>query len=172
MGTAEDEGVDPRLFEGGEVLLGDQAGHLVVPLHKAVFDKRDKEGAGRRNDLRFRVAFFELPLIGPGADGGGGGDDPDLPAAAGGERRLHRGGENAGVGELEPPHQAVGEGGRDGAAGGDDHLHLPPEQEVDVLQGVMGDDLGAPGAVRDPPGVAEVDDILMRQHPEQFPHGG
>ena len=63
-------------------------------------------------------------------------------------------------------------GRADGAAGGDNLLDAEAEKKPAVLRRVFFNGLPAAGAVRHPPGVSEVYNILRRKLFEKLPHDG
>ena len=65
-----------------------------------------------------------------------------------------------------------GIGGADGAAGRHDKFHIPGQQKPDVLPGILDDGFPPAGAIGNPAGVAEVDNVLAGQHLAQLTHGG
>ena len=163
MGTAQHQGVHPGGFDGGQVLLHHQLGHPVPGAEAAVLHQGDEEGAGPGGDGDGGIQGGHLPLVGPGADGGGGADESHPFGGGALHRRPGRRGDHPEDGQGVLRRQ-LGEGvGRDGAAGHHDGLGVKGPQEGHVLAGIAEDGLPALGAVRDPPGVPEINKVLPGQ---------
>ena len=172
MGAAQDQGVDPLLPEGGQVLLRHGLDDDVAGAGAALLRQGDEEGAGLLDHGDGGVQGPQGPLVGAGADGGLGRDHADTAIARGGQGRPAGGLHHPHDGEVILPLELGQGGGGDGAAGDEDGLKVKGPEEADVLPGVLQNGLWRAAAVGDTGGVPEVDQVLPRQDAPQGADGG
>jgi hypothetical protein len=172
VGAAKDQGVDGRVGreQRAQVAAGDRGRDLVAG--PALLGQRHQERAGQTGDPGPGIEPGDGLLVGPGADGRQGADDPDVPVFAGRQGAVGPGKDRADDRDLGGRGQRRQGGGRRGVAG--DHHQLDPvaEQEPLAGQGVALDRARALGAVGDPGGVPQVDEVLARQGGSQGPDHG
>ena len=172
MGAAQDQRVHPGLPQGRQILPGHRLHHHIAPVIPPVLHQGDEQGAGLGDDGGIRLQGQDLPLVGPGADGGGGGDEADAPAPG----YL----DGPGAGGVHHPQDGqvvflpqLGEGvGGHGAAGHHDGLDVERAEKAHVLPGVFQQRLPAASAVRHTGRVAKVYNVLRGQDAPNLRHGG
>ena len=163
MGAAQDQGVHPRLLQRCQILPGHGLDHHVAPPDAPGLRQGHEQGACPAEDLHLRIQPPQDGLVGTGPDGGRRGDHADplvfrhqhCPAAGG----LHHAHHGQVVLRLQ---RGQGSGG-DRPAGDEDGLQVKGSQKAHILPGIFQNGLPGSAAVGHPGGIAEVDQVLLRQ---------
>ncbi|MPM50769.1 hypothetical protein SDC9_97512 [bioreactor metagenome] len=95
-----------------------------------------------------------------------------MTAAGDAGRGAGGGGDHLDDGDVVAFTCVVQDGRGGGVAGDDEHLHAALVEVVEAFQGELAHRRQRLGAVRGPGGVAEVDDVLVRQLVDDRSHHG
>ena len=171
MRTAENQRIDPLLAQRSQITLRNHAGDRVVPVDKAAFHQRNEKGAALFKNLSGRVDSADFTPIGAACNGGRGANDADPAAARKLGGRMGGGDYNAGKRKRERVPK-VCRSGAYGSAGGDNHFYIIILQKTHILRGIFTNYFAAARTVGDTTGIAEKDNMFMRQPAAQLADGG
>ena len=163
VGTTEDERVGSSA-QRREVALGGEASDVAG--RPALLGERHEQGAGHPADPGVGAPRRDARRVLAAADGPLGADDADVTGARRAQGRLDPGLDHAEDGHVErlPGElERVERPGRGGVAGDDERLDPAGVQVAGHAARVADDRLGAARAVGDAGGVAEVEQVLVRQ---------
>ena len=170
MGTAQNQGVHPRILQGRQILPGHGLDHHVSPPDAPGLRQGHEQGAGPAEHGHLRVQPPESRLVGTGADGGRRGNEP-YPLVLGHQHRPAASGlYHAYHGQVVFRLQRRQRGGSHRSAGDEDGLQIEGAQETHILAGVFQNGLPGTAAIGHPGGVAEVDQVLLRQDAPEGVH--
>ena len=165
MGAAEDEGVDALGEERVEVA----AEHLVGDgiLDQAFLDEGNEERAGSAVDCRAGFQGEDGFLVSAAGDGRAGADDADGFVFGRIDGGFGSGNDDADDGDFEDLFHAGDAEGRGGVAGDDDHFGASGEKKISDLDAVALDGFAAFSTVGNARGVADVEDVFVREEAAQ-----
>lgn len=161
VGAAEDDDVDVRFRERGEVTLHRQAWD--VAFEPPFFGEGDKERRRRTDGFDARRLCSDCAGIGAGRNCAGGRQNTNAPRSCGGHR-----GAGAGVDHTEDRHveggsNVVGRDGADRVACDDDRLYAAGYEMSRTPQGVPNDGLRPLCPIGHARGIAQINNVFIRE---------
>ena len=159
--AAEYERVDTGAPKRREIILRNESQRLV--LQHSFLDERNEQRARLRGDDGGIVDVMERALVRARPNRAESADDTDASRRGCADRGTRAGLDDAGNRELEPVAQRLDRVRGRRVAGDDDVLYALVFEKGRDLDRVTDDGLRALRTVRNASGVAEVDDVLVRQ---------